>query len=323
MADPAKPSDFIIYQEQMASGMAERAAVVADIFNERSNGAIILDVADMVGDFNQTSFFPLIADLVTRQDITSVAAATSVAPTQEEFIGVKVNQIIGPIDYTLNALRRIKSKLTPEAYSIILGEQIADAVLQRMVTVGVKALVGAITGNSGALLDLSTTEKLNAINMIRGKALFGDASEKIVCWLTHSIPWFDLLQSQAAEGLDTVSGMVFMNGTPATGGVPMLKTDNASLVNSAKYYNLGLVEGALIITKTEVEQMVMEWVTGLKQLVYRTQGELAFNVSIKGFQWDTANGGINPTDAAIATTTNWDQIATSDKDTAGICVYTL
>ncbi len=322
MSDPAKPSDFVIYQELVATSIAERAAEVSDIFNQRSNGAIILEVSDMVGDFNQESFFPLITDLVTRQDITSVADATAVAPTQEENIGVKVNQLIGPIEYTLNALRRIQSKLTPESYSVILGGQIADAIMQRMVTVGIKALVGAITGNAGCLLDLSTTEKLNSINMITGKALFGDASSKIVCWLTHSIPFFDLMKGQAAEGLDTISGLVLSNGSVASGGLPMLQTDNASLVNSAKYYNLGLVQGALHITKSEVEQLVSEWVTGKKQLISRTQGELAFNVSCKGFQWDTSGGGINPTDAAIGTSANWDQIATSDKDTAGICVYT-
>lgn len=316
-------SDFKIYDEQMFSGMAERAAVVADIFNQRSNGAIVLETRGMFGDYNKSSFFPVIANLVARQDLTSIAGATALKPTQDEFIGVKCNQKAGPVDFTLNAIRRCIAQLSPEAYSIYLGEQIADAILQRMVTVGIKALVAAITGNTAMLLDLSTTETLSTSNMIRGTALFGDAAEKFVCWVMHSKPWFDLLKDQAALGLSTVSGMAIMQGNVATLGLPAIKTDNASLVNSAKYYNLGLVPGALRITESEARQFVSMWVTGLEQLVYRVQGELAFNVEVKGFKYDTANGGSNPADATIATTTNWDQAATDDKDTAGVCVYTL
>src|SRR5262245_46808414 len=106
-------SDFIIYEEQMFSGMAERAAVVAEIFNERSNGAIDLETKELFGNYNKASFFPVIADLVTRQDLTSVATATALKPTQAEFIGVKCNQLVGPVDFTLNAIRRCIAKMTP------------------------------------------------------------------------------------------------------------------------------------------------------------------------------------------------------------------
>lgn len=33
---------------------------------------------------------------------------------------------------------------------------------------------------------------------------------------------------------------------------------------------------------------------------------------------DIANGGKSPTDAELATGSNWDQVATSIKDTAGV-----
>jgi hypothetical protein len=63
--------------------------------------------------------------------------------------------------------------------------------------------------------------------------------------------------------------------------------------------------------------MVNEWVTGYEQLVLRTQGEYAFNVGVKGFQWDTSTGGVNPTDGNLGTAANWDQVAASVKDCAG------
>jgi hypothetical protein len=68
--------------------------------------------------------------------------------------------------------------------------------------------------------------------------------------------------------------------------------------------------------------MVAQTVTGLENLVIRLQGEYAINVGLRGFTWDTTNGGINPTAAALATAGNWDQTAASIKDLAGVCAYT-
>ena len=50
----------------------------------------------------------------------------------------------------------------------------------------------------------------------------------------------------------------------------------------------------------------------------RTESEWAYNIKIRGTQWDVSSGGANPTDANLATTTNWDQIDTSDKTLAGV-----
>jgi hypothetical protein len=63
---------------------------------------------------------------------------------------------------------------------------------------------------------------------------------------------------------------------------------------------------------------VMDLVSGLEQISYRLQGEYAYNLGLKGYTWDIANGGANPSAAALATGTNWDQVATDDKDTAGV-----
>jgi hypothetical protein len=39
---------------------------------------------------------------------------------------------------------------------------------------------------------------------------------------------------------------------------------------------------------------------------------------LKGYTWDEASGGKSPSDAALGTGANWDQVATSDKHTAGV-----
>ena len=53
------------------------------------------------------------------------------------------------------------------------------------------------------------------------------------------------------------------------------------------------------------------------------KSEFSFNVGLKGYTWDKANGGKSPNDTALALSTNWDRVATSHKDTAGVKVTTL
>ena len=52
------------------------------------------------------------------------------------------------------------------------------------------------------------------------------------------------------------------------------------------------------------------------------QAEWTYNVGLKGYAWDIAAGGKSPTDVALGTSTNWDKVATSNKDTAGVLVKT-
>ncbi|RKL58094.1 major capsid protein, partial [Acinetobacter baumannii] len=60
--------------------------------------------------------------------------------------------------------------------------------------------------------------------------------------------------------------------------------------------------------------------TGGENLKYTYQAEWTYGVGVKGYAWDMANGGKSPNDASIGTPTNWDLIASSIKDTAGVLV---
>jgi hypothetical protein len=69
-----------------------------------------------------------------------------------------------------------------------------------------------------------------------------------------------------------------------------------------------------------LQKIVIKMITGLEQLVVEIQGEYANTVSIEGFAWDVTNGGSNPNDTALATTTNWDKVRT---DTTGLPLVKL
>lgn len=86
------------------------------------------------------------------------------------------------------------------------------------------------------------------------------------------------------------------------------------------YYTLGLVQNAIVVEDNNDFFANMETSNGTENIQRTWQAEYTFNLSMKGYTWDTTNGGKSPTDAEIATGTNWDKTATSLKDTAGVAV---
>ena len=97
---------------------------------------------------------------------------------------------------------------------------------------------------------------------------------------------------------------------------------DSSVSSGTDYYTLGLTAGALKITETQPEELVTDVKTGLEQLVLEIQGEFAFNIRIKGYRWDVSNGGINPDDSALATSTNWDKAVADSKNGPGVLMIT-
>src|SRR5690606_36064766 len=117
-----------------------------------------------------------------------------------------------------------------------------------------------------------------------------DASSRIVCWVMHSKPFFDLMENTIADALFNVANVTVYQGTVATFNRPVVVTDSTSLTTSTSsdtdYHILGLVEDAVRIVESEEREIVSEVVTGLENLVLRIQGEYAFNLRVRGFQWD-------------------------------------
>jgi hypothetical protein len=316
-------TDFKIYNDEYFAGLYETSPQSAEVFNEKSGGAFqIIPSSAEPGDYEKASFFKDIAGLIARRDDTSIAAATAVKPTMDEAIAVKVKRRVGPIEYSLDALSN--AGVTPESYSFFLGQQVAKQRQLEMLSLGIRACVAALV-NVGAtvLSDVSATDRLTTVGLIDGRGLFGDAWSRFVAWVIHSKPSFDLVKDQIAASLDTFSGMILGKGTPSTLGLPYVMTDEAQLKASSLYYTLGLVPGAIMVKEGQNEVAPFGTIiTGLDSLVLRVQGEYEYSMAIKGFKYDITNGGRNPADATVGTGTNWDQVATSIKDLAGIAIKT-
>jgi hypothetical protein len=318
-----KASDFVIYEEEFYGGVYESVAQFLSVLNSSSSNAIRLVQQKLKGQYNKESFFKTISNMITRRDTTSVSAVSDLAMTQGELIGVKINRKIGPIAQTFDAWRKIGED--QREMSFILGQTIGQSQAEDYVNTAILAVEAALAGQAALVYDasaLTPTSTLTHGHLVKGLAKMGDASNKIVCWVMHSAPWFQLVGQTLTDKIGNVGDTTIFQGTTGSLNRPVLVTDAPALSDtngSTVTYNvLGLTEDAVVATESESRELVSEPVTGLENLVFRVQGEYAFNLNCKGYKWDTANGGANPTDTAVATSTNWDKAVTSDKDLAGV-----
>jgi hypothetical protein len=324
-------SDVQIYDDQYHSGIVERVAQNITVFNQASQGTIRLLDNRLGGDYNKVGFLKSIANVVTRRDTTSVSAATVVKAEETSEIGVKINRKVGPIENTLDSFKKSlmdNAQGDGEVLSFLIGNYVADEMMADQVNTTLLAVANAIENQAAVKSTIAASGTMTSAGMIDGLALFGDAAGAIDLWVMHSKAYFDLMKEQVAAKITGISNFNLFEATPVTLNRPVLVVDAPGLAVTTgtgtaavtDYYTLGLTANAAACINSEGETMNNEIVGGLENLVVRMQGEFAYNLQMKGFQWDTTNGGANPTDTALATGTNWDKVATSDKHLAGVLI---
>lgn len=316
----------LIYPELVHAGMVETLQQNTEAFNGASNNAIRQVVRARMGDFAQESFFKTISGLVRRRLVDASPANPAVASKEmpkDEYISVKLNRGIGPVDQTLDSFRKIGQTPDFEVISFTLGEQIAKAVQVDWLDSGLLSTRAALLAQAGVANVPSPQATVSTTELVDTLALFGDKAQDVRIWVMHSKVYYDLVKEQIAANITDVSGFNVATATPITLNRPVLVTDSTALVNAGTYYTLGLTENACVLEESEDTLLHTDIITGAENIVARMQGEYAFNVSVKGFKWDTTNGGVNPDDTALGTGTNWDKAATADKDLAGVILSSL
>ena len=324
----------LVYPELIHSSRSETLQQNTALFNEQSRGCIRLITQNSQGDFEQESFFKNVSNLINRRQVNASpdnpAVTASLIPASE-LVRVKINRRVGPVEHTLDFFRKLAMGGGVETGMTILGEQIAKAQQVDYVDSALTALVGAIVNVSGNYFDggqTSPNQSLNTDYLVRGLAKMGDAANRIVCWVMHSAAYFALVRQQIVANIDGVSNFVVATASPVTLNRPVIVVDSPSLrvANQVspqgllEYITLGLTEDACTVQESEDDLIYSDVITGRENLAVRIQGENAFNVGLKGFRWNVSGGGINPTNAALGTGSNWVSVMDSGKDLAGIAI---
>ena len=330
-------TDFKVYPDQFHGGVVEVLQQNAEAFNGASRNGLRLVPRSLRGHFAYESFFNNTGSLVARRDTEATTDVDDIAVTQDEDITVKLNRRIGPFSGTLDQFKKVGK--SPEEISFVFGQRtgvdIAVDYLNTLIRALGAALSGVTTGGpTNAGLNYSAlaaaTKTMTHSHLAGGLSRMGDRASRIVVWVMHSKPYFDLVQQSIADNVFQIAGMAIMSGTPATLGRPVLVTDSDALVTTGggsssgvdAYHTLGLVADAGWVIESEERSVVSDVITGKANLIQRIQGEHAFNLGVKGFKWDVGNGLKNPTDNTLATASNWDKVAADVKSCAGVRITT-
>lgn len=312
-------SQMQVFNQYIMPATIETLAQMVEKFNANSNGAIRLTTEGFDGDFYQESFFAAVHSAQRRVDRYAAQGTPSATDlTQNTANAVKVAGGFGPIRFEPSQLTWLQ-KPTAEGIEVA-SRNFAEALLADQLNTAVACLVAAIA-NQGAdtTVDVSATGEATYGTMNSAHALFGDASSSIVANVMNGAQFHKLIGQNLTNGAQLfVAGNVQVVDIL---GRPVIVTDAPALfatgtpnVNKV----LGLTDGAAIVFDGGDVVSNIDTSNGKTRIETTMQVDYSFGVKLKGYSWDIVNGGKSPTDAELATGTNWDKVATSIKNTAGV-----
>lgn len=307
-----------VFNQYIMPVTIETLAQMIDKFNAASRGAIRLTTTGFDGDFLQESFFASIHAAQRRVDRYASNGTPSVTDlSQLKHSSVKVAGGFGPIRFEPSQLTWL-SKPTAEGIEVA-SRNFAEALLKDQLNTAIAALVAAISNQSTAKNDVSATGGINYGAINTAHALFGDHSTSLVAQVMTGQVYHKLIgqnltntpqlfQAQNVQVVDILGKAVIVTDAPSlfASGTPDLQkvlslTDSAAIV----------FDGGDIISNIQTNN-------GKERIETTMQVDYTFGLSLKGYTWDESNGGKSPTDAELATGSNWDKVATSIKHTAGV-----
>lgn len=287
-------------------------------FNQASNGAIVLTAAGFEGDFFERSFYASLHSAKRRVDrYAANGAQASTALSQLLEASVKVAGGFGPIAFEPSQLTWIQGN---EAQAIeAMSRNLTEVMMQDQLNTGIASAVAAIANQATATNDVSATAGINYGNINDAHAKFGDASGSIAAEVMRGSVYHKLIsqnltntaqlfQYGSVNIVDILGRAVVVTDAPGLyeAGVP-----NLDKVLSVVSGGIVLMDGSDVVSNIETTN-------GKERIETTMQADYTFGVGLKGYTWDTANGGKSPTDAELATGTNWDKVATDIKHTAGV-----
>lgn len=311
-------SQMQVFNKYMMPAIIETLGQQIAKFNAASGGAIMLTTAGWEGDFMQESFYAAIHS--ARRRVDRYAANGTVTPTdltQLKHSSVKVAGGFGPIRYEPSQMTWL-NKPTAEGIEVA-SRNFAEALLQDQLNAAIAALVAAISNQAAATNDVSATLGLTYSALNGAHAKFGDSSSSIVANVMtgevyHKMIGQNLANAERLFQYGSVTVVDILGKAVVVTDAPALYATGTPNLQKV----LGLVSGAATVTDAGDVITNIDTANGGERIVTTMQADYTFGLGLKGYTWDETNGGKSPTDAELATGTNWDKVATDIKHTAGV-----
>lgn len=311
-------SNMKVFNEYLKQTTIETLQQDVEKFNAASAGSIRLTTQGIDGDFLQESFWAGLHSAQRRVDRYAANGAQSSTPlAQKQYDAVKIAGGFGPIIWEPAQLSWVQKN--PEEALEVISRNLSESIMSDQLNTAIAALVAAIGNQSAAVNDVSATAGITYVGINNAHALFGDASQRLVAQVMTGAMYHKLMGQNLAnaERLFTFSGVQVVDIL----GKAVIVTDAAALYEAGtpnKEKVLSLADGAAVVMDGSDLITNIQTSNGKERIETTMQADYTFGLGLKGYTWDTANGGKSPTNAEVSTGTNWDLAANSIKASAGV-----
>lgn len=308
-----------VFNEYILPATQETLAQQVEKFNGASGGAIVLTTGGFTGDFLQKSFFASVHSAQRRVDRYAPQKDAQVTDlTQLRADGVKVAGGFGPIRFEPGQMTWL-NQATAEGIEVA-SRNFAQALLRDQLNTAIAGAVAATSGHDDSKYTATGDLNYQAVNS--SHALFGDASANLLTQVMtgamyHKFISQNIANPQALFKYDSVRVVDMLGKLVIVTDAPALFT--ASEANKpAQHKVLSLSSGAVTVYDGGNIISNIDTKNGKERIETTLQMDYDFGLCVKGYAWDHATGGKSPSDAALATSANWDRTSTSVKATAGV-----
>ena len=311
-------SNMKVFNEYLKQTTIETLQQDVEKFNAASAGSIRLTTQGIDGDFLQESFWAGLHSAQRRVDRYAANGAQAATPlTQKQYDSVKIAGGFGPILWEPSQLSWVQKN--PEEALEVISRNLSEAIMSDQLNTAIAALVAAIGNQPTATNDVSATAGVDYVTINNAHALFGDASQRLIAQVMTGAMYHKLIGKNLvnAEKLFTFSGVQVVDIL----GKAVIITDAAALYEAGtpnKQKVLSLADGAAMVMDGSDLITNIQTSNGKERIETTMQADYTFGMGLKGYTWDTTNGGKSPTSAELATGTNWDLVANSIKASAGV-----
>lgn len=331
-AGTSLPSDFTPIPQVMLPYMQQafvaRSLAAGAVVGGVGSGAAFEQVGDMgVAAGGQYVEGPIFKRTLSgnRRDITSVSALTADKVEGANNKGVVLSRRTNLVAFS-EATNL--AGLSNEAISAVLATELGEVVFDTLLTTLIKACIGAIeavsTTHVKTVWNASTRTNLSPTVLDSGRAILGDRRSVVTNLIARSESMLDMRTDAIGRSFDSVGGVALRGGegTNLLGINRVMERDEAGLTVADagydKYISLLLSSGFLQFgfARSPVVEFDRDITLENKRTLWRADWDIV--IRIPSMAYDSADGGANPTDTALATSTNWIDNTTSHKEVGGI-----
>ena len=310
-------SNMQVYDTEIYTTTIELLGQKLEAFNAASGGAIVLNTNAWRGNYTKEAFFQSLAGAQRRVDRTAAnGAQASTTLSQGEFVGVKVAGGFGPVIFEPAQMTYLME--SPESAIMAISEGFSDALLADQLNTAVGAAVAAVENIAALVNDVSASAGLSQQALNGGHYKFGDMSGMLVADIMHSSGSESLIDKALANGerlfeSSNVTVVSILGKIMVVSDIPALYV--AGTPNKTKV--LSVTAGGIVVSNSSDIITNMDTTNGNERIETTWQADYTFGLNLKGYAWDTVNGGASPLDAELFTGTNWDIAVTSNKHSLG------